>query len=44
MVKKRATLSTVKDIDQKTLMEELKKNDKINKNFIDKKIMKIFFC
>ena len=41
--KKRATLSTVKDIDQKTLMEELKKNDKINKNFIDKKIMKIFF-
>ena len=41
--KKRATLSTVKDIDQKTLMEELKKNDKINKNFVDKKVMKIFF-
>ena len=43
MVKKKAILSTPKDIDEKTLMDQIKKDVSINKVFIDKEISKIFF-
>ena len=41
--KKKAILPTPKDIDEKTLMDQIKKDVNINKVFIDKKISKIFF-
>jgi leucyl-tRNA synthetase len=41
--KKKATLSTPKDIDEKTLMDQIEKDVNINKVFIDKEITKIFF-
>jgi len=41
--KKRGNIKTQKDIDEKTLMEQIKKDSKISKNFNNKKINKIFF-
>ena len=41
--KKKAILTTPKDIDEKTLMDQIKKDVNINKVFIDKEISKIFF-
>ncbi len=41
--KKRAILSTSKDIDEKTLMEQIKKDDKIARFFDEKQINKVFF-
>ena len=41
--KKKATLSSTKDIDEKTLMDQIKKDAKIGKIFEEKKISKVFF-
>ena len=41
--KKKAILSTSKDIDEKTLMDQIKKDVKIGKIFEEKKINKVFF-
>ena len=41
--KKKEIIKTKKDIDEKTVMELIKKDDKINKNFKNKKINKVFF-
>tara|TARA_B100000214_G_scaffold277825_1_gene207598 strand:+ start:1168 stop:3720 length:2553 start_codon:yes stop_codon:yes gene_type:complete len=41
--KKRAVIKTKKDIDEKMLMNQLKKESKINKNFENKRINKVFF-
>ena len=41
--KKKAILSTSKDIDEKTLMDQIKKDDKIGKIFDKKQINKVFF-
>ncbi len=41
--KKRGTIDTQKDTNEKTLMELIKKEDKINKNLLNKKIKKIIF-
>ena len=41
--KKKGTLEVLKDIEEKTLMEMIKKNVKIYKNLNNKKIKKIFF-
>jgi len=41
--KKKGNIKTQKDIDEKTLMEHVKKDSKISKNFDNKKISKIFF-
>ena len=41
--KKKAILPTPKNIDEKTLMDQIKKDVNINKIFIDKEIKKIFF-
>ena len=41
--KKKAILSTIKDIDEKTLMNQIKKDVKIGKIFDEKKINKVFF-
>ncbi len=41
--KKKAILSTVKDIDEKTLMDQIKKDDKIGKFFDEKQVNKVFF-
>ncbi len=41
--KKRGTITAPKDISEKTLMELILKDDKINKNLSEKKINKIFF-
>ena len=41
--KKRGILEMSKDVDEKTLLEMVKKEDKINKNLFNKKIKKIFF-
>ena len=43
MAKKKAILSTIKDIDEKTLMNQIKKDVKIGKIFDEKKINKVFF-
>ena len=41
--KKRAILSTLKDIDEKTLMDQIKKDVKIKNIFDEKQINKVFF-
>ena len=41
--KKKEIIKIKKDIDEKTVMELIKKDDKINKNFKNKKINKVFF-
>ena len=41
--KKKEIIKTKKDIDEKTVMELIKKDDKISKNFKNKKINKVFF-
>ena len=41
--KKKEIIKTKKDVDEKTIMELIKKDDKINKNFKNKKINKVFF-
>ena len=41
--KKKEIIKTKKDIDEKTVMELIKKDDKINKNFKNKKINKVIF-
>ena len=41
--KKKVIMKVKKDINEKTVMELLKKDDKINKNFKNKKIDKVFF-
>ena len=41
--KKKGTLVALKDVEEKTLMEMIKKNVKIYKNLNNKKIKKIFF-
>jgi len=41
--KKKEIIKTKKDIDEKTVMELIKKDDKMNKNFRNKKINKVFF-
>ena len=41
--KKRGIIKAKKDIDEKMLMNQIKKESKINKNFENKKINKIFF-
>jgi len=41
--KKKAILSATKDIDEKTLMDQIKKDDKMGKIFEEKEINKVFF-
>ena len=41
--KKKAILSATKDIDEKTLMDQIKKDVKMGKIFEEKKINKVFF-
>ncbi len=41
--KKKAILSATKDIDEKTLMDQIKKDDKMGKIFEEKQINKVFF-
>ncbi len=41
--KKKAVLWTVKDIDEKSLMKQIKKDVKISKIFDEKQISKVFF-
>ena len=41
--KKKEIIKTKKDIDEKTVMELIKKDDKMNKNFRNKRINKVFF-
>ena len=41
--KKKGIIRSQKDIDEKTLMDQIKKDDKIYKNFKNKKINKVFF-
>ena len=41
--KKRGVIVVDKDTDEKTVMELISKEDKINKNFINKNINKVFF-
>jgi len=41
--KKKGTIKIKKDVEEKTIMEQIKKDDKMRKNFENKKISKIFF-
>ena len=41
--KKKEIIKTKKDIDEKTVMELIKKDDKVIKSFNNKKISKVFF-
>ena len=41
--KKKEIIKTKKDIDEKTVMELIKKDDKMIKSFNNKKISKVFF-
>ena len=41
--KKRGVIVVDKDTEEKTVMELISKEDKINKNFINKNINKVFF-
>ena len=41
--KKKEIMKVKKDINEKTVMELIKKNDKIIKNFNNKEINKVFF-
>ena len=41
--KKRGTIYTLKNTEEKTLMELIQKDDKINKSILNKKINKVFF-
>ena len=41
--KKKKIIKVIKDIDEKTVMELIKKDDKIIKNFKNKEINKVFF-
>jgi len=41
--KKKEIIKVIKDIDEKTVMELIKKDDKMIKSFNNKKISKVFF-
>ena len=43
MVKKKGVIETRKDVEEKTIMDLISKEDRINKNIKNKKIKKVIF-